>query len=574
VTIIRKRLLRLIAVIVAGVTLTGCLQNSHEQEEGEDTENAAQTHAQNSIDGKQDDIDRNLLLQLTGKDLFQFGAQPLHVTFYAHYNAYNMPQWGADPSSKWIRDNLNIHVKAIGSDGNGVQKLQKMIAGRKLPDIIWSERDSDLERLREAQMLVPLDDYIEKYPNLKEWAGEDILNLLRAPDGHIYYFPNYYTRQPYGNAGYVVNKKIYRELGSPKLETTDDLYRYLKMVKANYPKFIPFETGIAKEGHGMDQLFSAFKEDNFSFTRYYAVTSEDKMTSIYMDEGFRESAVYAAQLMREGLMTKDALTQTEDQLSEKLVKGTVAVYASADPIRMVMSAHAELAANNADDGYFFIDPIYKEGLDKTKIYPGTYTLLGWNVAAITTSAQNPEAIFAMLDWMTGPVGSAVQMWGPPGENGYWNGFEDDGITPKFTAKYSEDPEGLAQIQEVSGKLIWVGNTYYLDKTKSDYEATLPEDKRNWATYWQSKVTWKSQGDATPFINLHPIPDTELGIIHRKVKDIWLKARAKAMFGMTDEEVLAILDQAHRDSMDSGYQLYLDYITEKWHANEKLLNIRP
>jgi len=66
-------------------------------------------------------------------------------------------------------------------EGNGTQKLQKMIAGNMLPDLIWGQRDADMERLRLAGLLVPLDEYIEKYPNLRTWAGTKILNLLRSP---------------------------------------------------------------------------------------------------------------------------------------------------------------------------------------------------------------------------------------------------------------------------------------------------------------------------------------------------------------------------------------------------------
>ena len=108
-------------------------------------------------------------------------------------------------------------------------------------------------------MLVPLDEYIEKYPNLKEWAGESTLNMLRAEDGKLYGFPNWYTSQPNGNTGYVVNEKIYKELGSPKLETTDDLYAYLKQVKEKYPNIVPYEPG---QGDGLDILYSAFAEDH------------------------------------------------------------------------------------------------------------------------------------------------------------------------------------------------------------------------------------------------------------------------------------------------------------------------
>lgn len=507
----------------------------------------------------------------TEDGLYALGREPLYMTFYAHYGYYTMPKWGADPSSAWIRDKLNVHVKGVSAEGDGKLMLQKMVAGQQLPDVVWGERDADLERLREAGLLVPLDEYIAEYPNLRQWAGEKIINLLRSPDGHIYYFPNYYSNKPYGNAGFVVNKRIYRELGSPKLETTDDLYRYLLRVKTMFPDAVPFETGLAKEGQGIDQLFSSFKEDNFSFTRYFAVANGERMTSIYEDAGFRESALFVAKLMREGLMTQDALVQTEFQVSEKLMAGKAAVYASADPMRMIMTADAELSKADPEDGYFFIEPIYKEGLDPARIYPGTYNVLGWNAAAITTSANNPEAIFALLDWMTGPEGSAVQMWGPPGEDGYWNGFKEDGITPAFTSKYSSDPQGLAEIQALSGDMIWVGNTGYLDKTKSEYEATLPDEDQNWATYWQQNITWRSQGDATPFIKLIPPSSIEEGRIYLKLKEIWLAARAAAMFGRTDEEVLEVLDDAHAASVEAGFDLYLDYITKRWQDNLRVLN---
>ena len=498
------------------------------------------------------------------------GKEPLSFTLYGHYDWYTMPEWGKDISSAWIKENKLVDIKPIQSGGNAAQKLQTMIAGNNLPDVVWGER-VDVDRLREAGMLVALDDYMEKYPNLKKWLDSKAANMLRSPDGKLYQIPNWYTSRPNGNAGYVVNKKIYTELGSPKLETTDDLYAYLKQVKEKYPDVVPFETGQAKDGQGLDQLYSAFKEDNRSYTRYYSVPEGDKLVSIYKDEAFREASVYTAKLFREKLITQDAMTQTEDQLKEKLMNGKVAVFASADPMKFGMQAHAELTKNDPDGGYFMIWPIHKEGLDKNKIYPGSYNMLGWNVAVITTSAKNPEAIFEFLDWYTGPEGSGVMMWGPPSEDGYWTGFQDDGVTPNFTAKYGSDAEALAKHQGETSDLMWVGNTVFIDDNKGKFELTLPEDQRNWATNWQYQVTWKTQGDATEFINLNPVTESEEGIIRQRLLDIWEVARAKALFAASDEEVLKILDKAHDDSMAAGFQTYLDYITNRWHENLKLIN---
>lgn len=508
-----------------------------------------------------------------GPKIYELGKEPLNFSLFGLYDWYMMPKWGDDPMTKWVQDNKKVTVTEVPNGGNYLQKLNTMIASGKLPDVVWGERGTDIERLREAGLLVPLDDYIDKYPNLKKWVDPKALKMLRSEDGKLYQFPNWYSNRPYGNAGWVVNKEIYTALGSPKLETTDDLYAYLKQVKEKYPKVVPFETDLAIEGQGLEQIYSAFKEDNKGFTRFYAVSDgEDKMKSIYKDEPFREATVFAAKLFREGLMTQDAFTQTRDMIDEKLMNGRVAVYATSNPTVYAMAADAELRKkdpSNPNLGYFMIMPIYKEGLDKNKIYPGTYNTLGWNAAVITTSAKDPEAVFAFLDWWTGPEGMTLQYWDVEGE--YWQGYEEDGYTPKFTEKYATQKDKLAEFQKFTDPFQWVGNTVFVDDTKGKYEASLPENERNWATYWQYQITWKTQGDATEFVNMKPSPDSEAGIAFQRAKDIWDQVRSKSLYGKDDAEVLAMLDKAYDDTMKGGFQATLDHFEKKWKENKDILN---
>ena len=60
-----------------------------------------------------------------------------------------------------------------------------MIVSNELPDVIWLDRGPDVDRLREAGMLVPLDEYV-KISKLERMGGESTLNMLRAEDGKIY----------------------------------------------------------------------------------------------------------------------------------------------------------------------------------------------------------------------------------------------------------------------------------------------------------------------------------------------------------------------------------------------------
>ncbi|WP_146116256.1 extracellular solute-binding protein [Paenibacillus sp. AR247] len=423
-----------------------------------------------------------------------------------------------------------------------------------------------VERLRAAGMLVPYDDYLDKYPNLKKWAGDSTLNMLRSSDGKLYQFPNWYTSQPAGNAGYLMNSKVYKELGSPKLETTDDLYNYLKSVKAKYPNMVPFEPDLAKDGQGLDILYGAFGEDHPPvYLKERAVPVDNKLTSIFQDPVYRESMQFASKLFREKLMAQDALTQTKDQILEKAYNGRFAIAAGASPTEYGSKGDVELKKKDPTSGYEMIWPVHKEGLDKNKIWTGTYNQLGWNVAVITKSAKDPEKIFAFLDWLTGEEGSRVIMWGPEGT--LWQGTDEEGY-PVFTDTYTNDIQKRSDIMDATVNLQWNGNTVYIDKSKMKFEKTLPPEKQNWESRYQSEITWKTQYNATAFVNLSPMPDTEEGIIQQSVDEIFSESRAKALYAKSDDEVLAILDQAQKDALAVGYDKLLEYKTQKWQENLK------
>ncbi|MBS4220780.1 extracellular solute-binding protein [Bacillus sp. FJAT-49711] len=538
--------LSLVALLMVFAVLSGCSKDSSGDSKGNDS------------NGSKDSGSKS--------EGFVLGEDELEYTMYGHYDWYTMPNWGEDEATKWIKENKKVNVKPISSGGNAAQKFNTMIVGNDLPDVMWLDRNADLDRLRNNDMLVPLDEYIEKYPNIKEWVGESTLNMLRAEDGHIYTIPNWYTTQPNGNSGYVVNEKIYKELGSPKLETTDDLYAYLKQVKEKYPDVLPFEVG---QGGGLDVLYSAFAEEHPNmFMSQHFVPNGDKLSSIFTDPVFREAMVYMNKLYSERLISQDTLTQTAEQVKEKIVSGKFAVFAESSPTEHGSLAHTELKAEDPDAGLKMIWPIHKEGLDKEKITPGTWSQLGWNVSVITKAAKNPEAIFAFLDWMVGPEGQRTIFWGPEGL--YWEGTQAvEGIAeaPVFTDKYLTDVENLSKLMNTTNSFQWVGNTVYIDKSKTAFEMTLPEEQQNWDTRYQMSITWKTQMNSTEFQNLSPLPETEEGMAEQRVNEIYDEARAKALHAKSEDEVIKILDAAEKDAQAVGYEKLLEFKTQKWQDNK-------
>ncbi|SLJ88530.1 MULTISPECIES: extracellular solute-binding protein [unclassified Paenibacillus] len=497
-------------------------------------------------------------------DTFVLGEKPLEFSFYGHYDWYTMPDWGKDAATKWIKENKKIDVVPISSGGVAKNKLSTMIVAGELPDVIWMDRGADVEKLRSEGMLVPFDDYLNKYPNLKKWAGESTLELLRSPDGKLYQFPNWYTTQPNGNAGYLVNKKIYEELGSPSLETPEDLYVYLKQVKSKYPDVVPLEVG--QTAAGVDIMVSAFAENRpHTFNSMIAVPQGDQLVSLFTDPVYRELLQYMSRLYREKLVTQDAFTQKLEQVEQKVINGKVAVYVASSPTEFGSKGNNLLKAQDPDAGYIMVWPVHKAELDRNKIFPGDYKQLGWNVSVITKSAKDPEAIFAFLDWFTGPDGQRTIMWGPEGL--YWDGTDEEDM-PLFTDKFTSDAKGRDELMNATVNFQWNGNTVYVDNSKMKFESTLPPEKRNFETYWQSEITWKTQMNTTEFANLDPASDSEEGIIAQRVFEIYEQVRAKAISSTTsDQEVLSLLDKAEADAQKSGYDKLLKYKTARWQENK-------
>ncbi|WP_116063034.1 extracellular solute-binding protein [Cohnella phaseoli] len=498
---------------------------------------------------------------------FVFGETPVEFSFYGNYDWYTMQPWGEDPATQWIKENKKVNVIPVPAQGASVQKFNTMVASKDLPDVMFMDRGPLVEKLRQAGKLVPLDDYLDKYPNLKKYAGEETLNMLRSDDGKLYQFPNWYTSTPMGNGGYMINKTIYKELGSPRLETFDDLYAYLKLVKEKFPDVIPFDIGYGTQGISI--LYSGFGEDHTAaYTSYGFVPSGDKLTSLFANPAFKETITFASTLFREKLITQDALTQTRDQVVEKLNTGKVAVYASYDTADLGSQATVELKKNDPNAGYTMIWPLRKEGVDPNKVYPNNYDSIGWNVNVITTEAKNPEGIFAYLDWLTGEEGERIIFWGPEGL--YWEGTDEDGA-PIWTEKFKTDVEERTKFMAVTDSFQWAGNTSFIDGSKASNNMKLPEDQRDWAAEAQFTIAWKTSFNTTQFSNLTPDPASEEGKVLQKVADIETSVIAKGLYAGSDEEVEKIIMDGEDAANKAGYVKLLEYETARWQENLKKMN---
>lgn len=103
-----------------------------------------------------------------------------------------------------------------------------LIAGGEYPDFICGSDGT--AQLYEAGALVALDDYIDKYPNIKNFFTEAEWDSLKQPDGHIYWIPQFNNSygenlEPVHNdEAFWIQTRVLKWAGYPEVTTMDEYF--------------------------------------------------------------------------------------------------------------------------------------------------------------------------------------------------------------------------------------------------------------------------------------------------------------------------------------------------------------
>lgn len=120
---------------------------------------------------------------------------------------------GAKLKETWLTGQTD--AEAIGT----------IIAGGEYPDFI--NGGDAMMSLYDAGVLVPWDDYLEKYPNLKELYTDEEWDSFRQDDGKIYWanvFQNTYGEDrstTHNDEAFWIQARVLEWAGYPEIETLD-----------------------------------------------------------------------------------------------------------------------------------------------------------------------------------------------------------------------------------------------------------------------------------------------------------------------------------------------------------------
>ena len=325
-----------------------------------------------------------------------------------------------------IAEKTGVKVKETWLTGQTAEEaVGTLIAGGEYPDFI--DGGDGMMQLYEAGALVPLDDYIDNYPNIKAYYTEQEWDSLRQEDGHIYWMNQFQnikgedTTCTHNDEAFWIQTRVLEWAGYPEVKTMDQYFDLIESYNEANPTM----------EDGTENIPYTILCDDW---RYFCLENAPEFLDGYPNDGSvivdpeelkvidyntTDTAVaYFKKLNEEyqkGIVDPESFTQTYDEYIAKLSTGRVLgmidqwwdfAYTAGDAIK---------SAGLDDQGCMYVPLPITISEDVHNQWHNSGGVL--NVSSglgITTSCEDVEGALQFIDDLLGQEIHNLRFWGVEG----------------------------------------------------------------------------------------------------------------------------------------------------------------
>lgn len=361
---------------------------------------------------------------------------------------------GARVKETWLTG--QTATEAVGS----------ILASGELPDFI--DGGDGMMQLYDAGVLVPWDDYIEKYPNIKELYSDEEWESFRQADGHIYWanvFCNTYGESmatSHNDEAFWIQCRVLEWAGYPEINTLDQYFELLEEYADANPemedgtKIIPY-TMLCEDWRyfcieNAPEFLAGYPNDGS------VIVDTDTMTIVDYNT-IPEAREYFSILNREynrGYIDTEFATQTYDEYIAKLSTGRVLGMCDQywDFAYTINDIFVQQGLDDLGCNYVPLGLTLEEGKDQMWHVYGD-TLNNSSGIAVTTSCADPDRAFQFINDVLDQEIHDLRWWGVEGvdylvdENGMYyrtpemrDQWADSTYQAEHRCQYSYFPQWL------------------------------------------------------------------------------------------------------------------------------------
>ena len=325
-----------------------------------------------------------------------------------------------------IADKTGVKVKETWLTGQTAEEaVGMMITGGELPDFICG--GSGQSQLYDADVLVALDDYLDDYPNIKNFFTQQQWDQLRQDDGHIYWIPQFSNIKgeekvcTHNDEAFWIQARVLKWADYPEIRTMDQYFDLIERYNEANPTMedgtenIPY-TILCDDWRyfcleNAPQFLDGYPNDGSCIV--------DPETLTVIDYNTTDTAVKYFQKLNEeyqkGILDPESFTQTYDEYIAKLSTGRVLgmidqwwdfAYTAGDAIKQ-----AGLDAQGCD---YIPLPITIDESVKNQWHCSGGVLNVSDGLAITTSCEDVETALQFVDDLLSQDIHNLRFWGVEG----------------------------------------------------------------------------------------------------------------------------------------------------------------
>ena len=462
-------------------------------------------------------------------------TSPIELGYYANFSWFSLDWNDATAERVTAKTGVDLNfMKPVVDDG---QKLNMMIAGNQLPDILTLDKnDAALKKMAEAGMLWSLDDLIDQYaPKMREILPKEILSNYQMADGKTYQFTTWIQGEAWQKAAreydqivgtnqpvMTVRKDYYDEIGRPEIKNMTEFIAAVKQMKENHPDKIGFYP--ADGSMSADEFGKSAKLSHYGIQMGLSTDFSEKdggIQWVVRDDKFKEPMKYLNEMYLEGILTKDPFIDTKDVGKAKIEQGDVISYC------WTISDGEKVPGDNPDTSYEILPPFETYGQIRTGA--------GWLATVIPKTCKDPERAIRFLEYLASVEGHSDVSWGIEGDT-------------------YQDPVAGAQWHMVDGKPVLL-EEYVKDKN-ADWGGVA--SRNGLGEYWIAcnellwNLPWWNDQDERmnkfneqfgkyvefrPELDIQdPSPESEEGIIRQKAFSLLQQYSVKMIFTEDFESV--------------------------------------
>jgi putative aldouronate transport system substrate-binding protein len=378
---------------------------------------------------------------------------PVKVLMPEHAS-YPVKAYNESPFLRYIAGitGIKLDLMVVPDAGNAYkEKLNIMLNGNDIPDIIWSSSDDNLiNSLAVRGMFAPYSDFLGIAPNIGKALSDhpDIKKNFSAGNGKLYIMPRLTLNTM--TEVYLAREDIVQALGISPPNNYDDLYSMLKTIHTRYPDMRTFVNRNGTE-HIINRLAyswgSGYETATFGF---YLDRKNDKYTYGPADTGFYNMVVWLKKLYDEKILDPDYALMTTAQWEESFANEKAAF--AIDFIARVETINNGYINRGSAARVAALNPP-AAGAERRGIMGRSASMPNSGVV-VNAKAKNLEAAIKFVDWIYSDAGRYAALYGIEGETYTKAADGRPSLTPQM--KRQANPGGKELVRDYG----WV---YYLNK---------------------------------------------------------------------------------------------------------------